>query len=225
MSESPRDAIERAKRYAKWRMRAFIRYLQMAALMFVAAVVIPIIMISLGLLLGPRGYEGLIATPLAVLVSWGLILFWGLGRRVTPKKIARTRLAELPVQTGQWLEAQRLLLPADAMPNLDGILDHLEHLGPQLQRIADAAPAATQLRRLLVEELSVLVDHYTRLPQRLRSQPLHGGPSPERQLVSGLATIHAELGRIHDKLASDDLHSLATKQRYLELKYHDDSKE
>jgi hypothetical protein len=84
---------------------------------------------------------------------------------------------------------------------------------------------AADFRRLVGEELPELIRGYQKVPRALQSQPLHGGPSPDRQLVAGLATIDEEIGRMHTRLATDDLHALATQQRFLESKYKRDDDE
>ncbi len=190
--------------------------------MLIAAIIIPVTMISLGLLLGPHGYEGLIAAPLAVFMSWALILFIGLRRRVTPRRIARSSIAELPEKTTQYIEQSRRQLPSSARKELDGILNHLEELEPALVATQQEAAAHAQLRRLLSDDLTGLIDHYQRLPVRLRGRKLHGGPTPEENLASGLMTIRQEVDRIHEEMARDDLYSLATKERYLKTKYSAD---
>jgi hypothetical protein len=63
------------------------------------------------------------------------------------------------------------------------------------------------------------------LPPRLREKKLHGGSTPGEQLTSGLSTIRDELSRMHEALSRDDLYSLATKERYLEMKYGSSSKD
>lgn len=198
------------------------RGLKITFWMLASAVVIPVTMISLGLLLGPRGYEGLIATPLAVLVSWALILFIGLRRQVTPHKIARSAIEELPEKTAQYVEQSRRLLPTSARRELDGILTHLDELRPALVAAKKESVSHAQLRRLLSDDLTGLIDHYQRLPARLRGEKLHGGPTPEENLLSGLSTIRQELDRLHEEMARDDLYSLATKERYLKTKYSSD---
>lgn len=213
------------KRQTKsWGKRAW-RYFKMAAWMLTSAIVIPITMISLGILLGPRGYEGLVAAPVAVLASWALILFFGLRRRVTPRKIARAQISELPATLSEFLDSHRSLLPAPATRPLDGILQQLEEIEPALYLLKDDSPYVPRLRRLLSDDLTGLMDHYRRLPPRLRDKKLHGGPTPAEQLTSGLSTIQDELARLHDELSREDLYSLATKERYLEMKYGSSSKD
>lgn len=212
-------ATERAKRNARWRARGVVRFIQVVALMMATGIAIPVLMISLGLLFGPKGYEGVFITPLAIMVSWALIIFWGFKGRVTKKQIARSPPAALPDRTIDWLEQQRGVMPAEALRPLDGIEAHLETLKPQVEALPADSPAGAQLRRLLVDDLTPLVDDYRRLPRRLQQKPLHGGASPEERLVAGLSTIEGELARVQERLAGDSLYSLATKQRYLELKY------
>jgi hypothetical protein len=178
-------------------------------------------MITGGLLLGPRGIEGLIAAPLALLTTWAVILFFALrpGRRATPRTIAKADLRQLPAQTEDWLEGQRLKLPASSQAQLDAIGQRLEAIAPQLNGLDPQLVEAVQIRRLIGEELPELVHGFQKVPVELRRRPLHDGPSPEQRLVDGLATIEEQLGRLHARLAQGDLHELATHQRYLELKY------
>ncbi|MET0388326.1 MAG: hypothetical protein ABW321_20305, partial [Polyangiales bacterium] len=68
-------------------------------------------------------------------------------------------------------------------------------------------------------ELPELVRGYRKLPRELQRQALHGGSSPERQLIEGLSTIDEQIGRMQEQLAADDMQALAVHQRYLELKY------
>lgn len=205
------------------RPSTFMRVLNTVVLMFAAAVLIPVVAISLGLLLG-HGSEALFASPLAVLFGWAAILFFALRKRVTPRTIARAEIAQLPAQTGEWLERQRARLPSAAQSLLESIAVNIEGLAPQVQGLDAGLPEAVEVRRLIAEELPGLVDGYQKLPQALRRAPLHDGPSPEQRLLDGLATIDQQLNRVRCRLAEADLHRLATHQRYLELKYKDDEK-
>lgn len=201
-----------------YKQRAF-HIFKLIGLMMATAILVPIAMISLGLLLGPRGYEGLLAAPLSVFACWGVILWWGLRNRTSKKSIARARLGSLPDQMGSLLMRHRRLFPSEAMKSVESILEQLDELSPALQAVRDETPATRRLRKLLVEDLTDLVEHYRMLPARLRLSARHGGETPEAQLVSGLKTIEGELARMHDEMADDDLYSLAAKHRYLELKY------
>ncbi|HEY6876844.1 MAG TPA: hypothetical protein VI299_02450, partial [Polyangiales bacterium] len=111
-------------------------------------------------------------------------------------------------------------LPGDAQPKLDSITDRLDALTPQVAALAHENPAAHELRRLLGEELPQLISGWHKVPTSLRSQPLYGGSTPAQQLLDGLDTIDKQMARLHEQLAQDDLHALATHQRYLDLKYN-----
>jgi hypothetical protein len=227
LARAAQDRRRRARHHDRPRQRRarrpskFMRVLNAVVLMFAAAVLIPVAAITLGLLLG-HGYQGLIGSPLAVLLAWAVILFLALRRRVTPRTIARADIAQLPAQTGEWLEQQRARLPLGAQSLVESIAVSLEGLAPQVQGLDASVPEAVEVRRLIGEELPGLVDGYQKLPQALRRKPLHDGPTPEQRLLDGLATIDQQLSRVHTRLAEADLHRLATHQRYLEIKYKDD---
>jgi hypothetical protein len=218
---SSEEGLERARRGYRRGMRSLARLLKVLLWMAVAAIVIPVAMITAGLLLGPRGTEGLIATPLAVLASWALILYLGFRKPRAPQVVASADVASLPSHTADWLEHQRELLPEHAQPRIDSILTALHALGPQVRNLDPRAPGASDLQRLLGRELPDLVHGYQRVPAALQRQPLHGGPSPADRLVDALSTIEEQIDRTARRLATDDLHALATQQRYLELKYRD----
>lgn len=185
-------------------------------------------MIASGLLLGPKGYEGIFLAPLVMIVTWAAILYWGFAKRSLPPLPAlkadnsKASLLLLPAQTGEWLEEERRMLPSAAQRQLDSLSQHLSTLAPQLQSLDPEAPAAHEVRRLLCAELPELVRGYRKVPTGLAQQPLYGGATPERQLVEGLETIDQQIARMHERLATDDLHALATHQRFLELKYKKD---
>jgi hypothetical protein len=67
------------------------------------------------------------------------------------------------------------------------------------------------------------VNGYQKVPRALAQQASDRGPSPDRQLLEGLSTIKDQLGRLHERMAANELHALATHHRYLELKYKDDA--
>jgi hypothetical protein len=184
-----------------------------------AAIVIPVTMISLGLLLGPRGYEGVVLAPLTVLASWALILFFGLRRKVTPRQVQKSRVAQLPPLVAALLEQEQRLFPPASSRSIEHIHEKLLELAPGLEGLPEDHPQAGRLRRLLVEDLGGLLENYQKLPVDLRAKALHGGPSPEEQLTEGLSTIEEELCRVQEDLSKDHLFALATQQRYLELKY------
>jgi hypothetical protein len=220
------DWRQRAIRRRKRRKRVFVKVVRTIGLMWLATFLIVGGMIASGQLFGPRAVEGLVATPLALLVAWASILFFSLRTKAAPRVIATTTdLAQLPARTEEWLEGQRATLPFGARAQLDAIALQLEALTPQLQALDPQQPAAYEVRRLIAEELPELVRGYQKVPRGLQQQPLNGGPSPDRQLVEGLATVEEAIGRMHAQLARDDLHALATQQRYLEIKYKGDDDE
>ena len=188
-------------------------------MMFTTFVVIPSLMAA-GLLFGPRGVEGLILAPTVLFSSWAFILYWYFGRKPSPRSLRKAEVAQLPAQTESWLEDQRLALPSLAQGRVDTILQQLEALAPQAAALDAQGPAAHELRRLLSDELPELVRGYAKLPAGLRQQPLYGGKTPETQLLEGLETLEAQIAELHERLAKDDLHALATHQRYLDLKYN-----
>ncbi|HKU36833.1 MAG TPA: hypothetical protein VJR89_01765 [Polyangiales bacterium] len=216
MVGNPPDQV---RQQAKRGGRKLLRVAKVAALMIVAMIVIPIVMISAGLLLGPRGVEGLIATPVAVLTAWAAILYFGFKKPREPRLTANTELKSLPAETESWLEHQRTTLPGAAQASIDGITRKLTAIRPQLLALPADTPLAVEARRLIGEELPELVRGYQKLPRELQRKPLHGGATPERRLIEGLATIDDEIDRLQARLAADDLHALATQQRYLEMKY------
>lgn len=208
----------RARR--KQRIRRIVRGVVLG--MVATFVVIPAL-IAAGFLLGPRGVEGLIAAPLLLVAIWSGILVWTFREpRAKPELLKTTELARLPAQTGDFIEQERRQLPPAAQSQLDAIVLRLDALAPQLSELKDQSDGATELRRLLGEELPELVRGYRRVPHQLTQQPLYGGATPERQLVAGLDTIDKQLTRLHERLAQNDLHAFATHQRYLELKYKPD---
>ena len=199
--------------------RQIARILKGIALMVLTPFVLIPLLIATGLLLGPRGVEGLVTAPLAIIVTWAIILYWMLRRRASPKRIQQASVAQLPAETEAWLDDQRPALPAAAKEHLDNIALRLGALGTQVEGLDPKAPAAFELRRLLAEELPELVRGYRKVPRHMVHEPLYGGASPERRLMEGLETIDKQVTRVHENLAADDLKALATHQRYLELKY------
>jgi hypothetical protein len=217
------EGIERARRGYRRGKRSVVRFLKVLFAMILAAIVIPIAMITGGLLIGPRGTEGLIAAPLAVLLSWAIILYFGYRKPRAPQLIASTGagIAELPERTAEWLDHHRELLPRPAEARVDAIIRELRALDPQVKDLDPRTPGVPELRRLLAEELPDLIQGYQRIPVALQKEPQLGGASPAERLVDALGTVEEQLARAGRRLATDDLHALATQQRYLELKYKD----
>lgn len=169
----------------------------------------------------PLGMGGALIV-MALLIA--TTLFFGMmpgSAQVTPEKFGEAPLARLPLQTEEWLDRQRPMLPGTAMPLIDSIGVKLETLAGQLRTLNDGEPAAAEVRKLVGEQLPELVKGYQRVPENLRGQDRFG-QSPDRQLVEGLALIDQEIAQMSAQLAQGDLDALATRGRYLQVKYRGD---
>jgi hypothetical protein len=170
-----------------------------------------------GLLIQPLGFVGLLA--LLVLLIGVAVLF---GRSPFPEPqqadLPKTDLKQLAGRTEIWLEAQRPALPAPARQLVDGIGVQLDLLAPQLQTLDASSPAAANIRKLVGEDLPELVAGYQRIPAGLRGEA-HAGRTPDETLVGGLKTLESEIGHAARSLAAGELDKLATRERYLQLKY------
>ena len=62
------------------------------------------------------------------------------------------------------------------------------------------------------------VDALTKVVAALRATP-RNGKTPDQQLVDGLEVIEREIGAMSTQLAQGDLDALATRGRFLEIKY------
>ena len=78
-----------------------------------------------------------------------------------------------------------------------------------------------QVRKLVGEQLPELLKGYARVPEPLRGVE-RNGKTPDAQLAEGLKLIDSEIGEMSAQLAQGDLDSLATRGRFLEIKYRDD---
>jgi hypothetical protein len=205
----------RAQRARERRRKAFLRIAKRLAILtagiFLAAIVA-------GLVLGPIGDDGVLVTALALIVGWAAVLFFSRTPEATPEALVQADLALLPSKTEEWLERQRPALPAPAARLVDGIAVRLDALGPQLQGLDPREPAAAEVRRLIGEDLPELVKGYQRVPTSLRRE-VRDGTSPDSQLIDGLKLVDSELLRMTELLAAGDLDALATRGKYLELKY------
>ena len=138
-----------------------------------------------------------------------------------PDKLRTVDLRALPAQTDRWLRAQRPQLPPPAQHLLDRIGDRLDTLSPQLGRVPPDGELALEIRRLVGEQLPAFVADYGRVPEPLRRTP-RNGRTPDAALADGLSVIEREIGAVTARLAADDLDSLQTRGRYLEMKYSGD---
>lgn len=139
----------------------------------------------------------------------------------TPESLAEVPLKALPLTTERWLEAQRPALPAPMRSLVDSIGVRLETLAPQLAMLDEREPAAFEVRKLIGEQLPELVKGYQRVPEPLRTLE-RNGLTPDQQLARGLQTIDDEIAEMTAQIAQGDLDALATRGRFLEIKYGDD---
>ncbi|MBA3836557.1 MAG: hypothetical protein H2054_10160 [Sphingomonas sp.] len=177
--------------------------------------------IVVGLAIGPLGLLGAVGVMALMLLATLALAMAPTAPPPSPDKLRQAPLAALPAQTERWLEAQRPALPAPAVPVLDAIAIRLDTLKPQLAGLNDAAPAAAELRKLVSEQLPEFVGDYQKVPANLRNVP-RNGKTPDAQLIDGLKLIEREIGEMTAELAQGDLDSLATRGRFLEIKYRGD---
>jgi len=170
----------------------------------------------------PLGIGGAMLVMALLVAATLLFAMWPAERAPTPERLASVDIKALPRQTERWLEAQRPALPAPAVTLVDRIGLRLETLAPQLARFADDAPEAIEVRKLVGEQLPAFVKDYERVPQALRTTP-RNGRTPDAELVAGLSLIEQEIGEMTQRLAQDDLDTLATRGRFLEMKYRDET--
>ncbi|MBB5711742.1 hypothetical protein [Sphingomonas xinjiangensis] len=137
------------------------------------------------------------------------------------EQLTQVPLKALPLTTERWLEAQRPALPAPVRGLVDSIGVKLEMLAPQLALLDEHAPAAGEVRKLVGEQLPELLKGYQRVPEPLRGVE-RNGLTPDQQLAQGLQVIDDEIGEMSAQLAQGDLDLLATRGRYLQIKYRDD---
>ncbi|RYD18677.1 MAG: hypothetical protein EOP89_16775, partial [Lysobacteraceae bacterium] len=118
------------------------------------------------------------------------------------------------------LETQRALLPGPVQTLVDGIGVRLEALAPQLATLDEQQPAATEVRKLIGEQLPELIRGYGKVPADLRMVE-RNGRTPDAQLADGLRLIDEEISQMSAQLAQGDLDLLETRGRFLEIKYRD----
>jgi hypothetical protein len=190
---------------------------------FVAAGAILIGATLFGAFVAPLGFIGSLATLTLVGGAATLLAIYPRFRAPQPDDLGTSDIKGLAGKTEIWLESQRRALPAPAQTMVDAIGVQLDLLAPQLQTLDPGAPAAYDIRRLLADDLTGLVAGYRAVPEPLRREARSGGSTPDAQLVDGLKLIEREVGDIARGLAAGHLDQLATRQRYLEIKYQGDS--
>jgi len=168
----------------------------------------------------PIGMGGALIVVALMAVVTATLLFASLTPKVRVEQLHAVPLKALPQMTEQWLETQRALLPAPAQTLVDGIGVRLETLAPQLQTLDEQQPAATEVRKLVGEQLPELLRDYAKVPAALRTVE-RNGRTPDAQLADGLRVIDEEIAQMSAQLAQGDLDLLETRGRFLEIKYRD----
>lgn len=171
-----------------------------------------------GAIIQPLGFLGTMATLIAICGAVFALAVWPKFPEQRAEELPKVDLKQLAGRTEIWLEAQRPALPAPAKTLVDDIGVQLDLLAQQLQALDPTLPAAASIRKLVGEDLPELVGGYRRIPEPLRREA-HAGRTPDDQLVEGLKLIEREIGSAARSLAAGKLDELATRQRYLELKY------
>lgn len=169
----------------------------------------------------PLGIGGAMLVMGALIAATLLLAFFPLTPEVRPETLVQVPLKQLSLKTEQWLETQRPALPAPAQTLVDGIGVRLEGLAPQLQTLNEQEPAAAEVRKLVGEQLPELLKSYARVPEALRGVD-RNGQTPNQQLSDGLKVIDDQIAGMSAQLAEGDLNLLATRGRFLEIKYRED---
>lgn len=200
------------------------------------------------LFLALLGATGFVLRAVFFLVLWSIARLVPRAFRLAARRV-RTRLSEVSeaLETGaatsvalapvaiasherrerhltpiaQRLQAETRALPASTHPTLLSLVEHVALVEKQLEGAPDGGIERAQLAHLCDHDLRELIASFRRVPPSLSMLATDHGPSPVEQLGSGLAMIDAELVRLHQRLAEQDLKSLATHSRYLALKYGD----
>lgn len=184
--------------------------------------------VAVGVLLVGAGIVGAVIDGIGF---WGVMITGVLGAAAayvlmrypempmpTIETLRQTDLGTLAGKTEIWLEAQRAALPAPAIPLVQNIGVRLDALAPQLQTLDENDPASREVRKLVGEHLPELINGYKRIPEPLRRQD-NGGKTPEQQLIDGLTRIDCEIETMTGQIARGELDKLATRERFLEIRY------
>lgn len=183
-----------------------------------AAIVVAALVVGWIMPLGMGG--ALVVMALLIAATLGLAIF-PVTPEPTPEKFDATPLRALPLQTEIWMEKQRASVPPAALGLFDSIGQRLETLAPQVASLDEREPAAGEVRKLIGEQLPELIKGYQRVPDPLRRVERHG-LTPDQQLMQGLELIDQEIAQMTAQLAEGDLDLLATRGRFLQIKYRDD---
>ncbi len=186
-----------------------------------AALAVGVIVVGAGIagaILDGIGFWGIMATGIIGGAAAWVLMRYPQMPMPTIDTLRQTDLATLAGKTEIWLEAQRPALPAPAISVVQDIGLRLDALAPQLQRLGEQDPAAREVRKLVGEHLPELINGYKRIPETLRRRD-NAGKTPEQQLIDGLKTIDREIETMTGQIARGELDKLATRGRYLEIRY------
>lgn len=167
------------------------------------------------------GFGGAMLMVVALIVATLFFAVLPAGGVPEAEALTQVPLKSLPLSTERWLEAQRPALPAPMRSLVDSIGVKLEILAPQLATLDEQTPAASEVRKLVGEQLPALINGYARVPQPLRGVE-RNGLTPDQQLAQGLQLIDDEIAEMSEQLAQGDLDQLATRGRYLQIRYAGD---
>lgn len=167
------------------------------------------------------GIAGATLMWLALVVATLFFAIFPLVHLPEAESLAHVPIKALPLTTERWLEGQRAALPPPVRSLIDSIGVKLETLSPQLATLDEQAPAAAEVRKLVGEQLPELLKGYQRVPEPLRGVE-RNGMSPDQQLAQGLSLIDDEIAEMTEQLAQGDIDNLATRGRYLQIRYRDD---
>lgn len=171
--------------------------------------------------IAPIGLFGALAVLMLMIATTLAIAFAPAARAPSVEELRALPVRHVAQRTGRWLDAQRPALPAPAATLADEIGIKLAQLEPQLATLDPETPAATEIRKLVAEQLPDFVKGYQAVPPSLRTQP-RNGQTPDAQLVDGLKVIDQQLADMTAQLAQGDLDNLATRGRYLQIRYQGD---
>lgn len=174
--------------------------------------------IVFALAVAPLGVMGAVLVAMLLIAATLLFAVLPAGSAPEAELLGQVPLKALPRTTEAWLDAQRPALPAPVLGLVDAIGVKLEILAPQLALLDEQAPAAFEVRKLIGEQLPELVKGYARVPEPLRRVE-RNGLTPDQQLAQGLQVIDDEIAEMSSQLAQGDLDLLATRGRYLQIKY------
>lgn len=182
------------------------------------------LIVAVALVIGfitPLGMFGALAVMALLILATLFFAIFPLSAPPRVEQLAQVPLKALPLTTERWLEAQRHALPSPVRGLVDSIGVKLEILAPQLAQLDENSPAAGEVRTLVGEQLPELINGYARVPEPLRRVERHG-LTPDQQLAQGLQLIDDEISQMSAQLAQGDLDLLATRGRYLQIKYRDE---